>query len=115
MQLNTVSKATLAAVAGLAASASANSCKYGGSEMVLWGWVIIADGVPDIPGICGGLWDNMNHFADCTLSNTHCGENENGELRWEFYSPTGCGPGHVESAWWEATRNDFGDLQCERV
>jgi hypothetical protein len=115
MKLSSITSASLAVLSALAGTASANQCVYKGNEMVLWGWIIMADGVGDVPAVCGGLWDNMKRFGACTLTNTHCWEVEPGRIRWEFYSPTTCGPGHVESSWWEETRNQYGEINCFRA
>ncbi|KAK2756938.1 hypothetical protein FQN54_004906 [Arachnomyces sp. PD_36] len=73
-----------------------------------------AEVVPDIPGICGGLWDNMKKFGECaTASNTWCGDAGDGILGWDFTSFVGCGNGMVSSVWWEATKNEWGDIDCE--
>lgn len=33
-------------------------------------------------------------------------------MKWTFRPYMFCNKGHVESAWWEATRNRFGAIQC---
>ncbi|OAL07749.1 hypothetical protein IQ06DRAFT_342457 [Phaeosphaeriaceae sp. SRC1lsM3a] len=75
---------------------------------------ITASGVPDIPGTCGGLWDNLKRFADCigVGNNEFCREEENGDLRWHFQNGASCNAGMVESAWYEATKNEYGPLDC---
>lgn len=70
--------------------------------------------VPDTPGICGGLWDNLKRFGECgTPSNTWCGDAGNGILGWDFNAFVGCDNGMVESTWWEATRNNYGSVDCD--
>jgi hypothetical protein len=72
-----------------------------------------ANVVSDIPGICGGLWDNLKRFTECaTPSNTWCGDAGGGILGWYFNAFDGCKGGMVESTWWEATRNSYGDINC---
>lgn len=77
---------------------------------------VTADNVLDVPGICGGLWDNLKRFSDCsTPSATSCGGGESGvtgPLEWKFAASQYCNPGMVESTWWEATKNDFGGIEC---
>lgn len=73
---------------------------------------VTATGVGDIPGICGGLWDNLKTFAgQCAPIYTHC-DGTNGNLDWGFQAETGCTPGMVESTWWEATKNQWGSIVC---
>ena len=72
------------------------------------------DRVPDIPGICGGLWDNMKRWGECSsASNTWCGDAGNGILGWDFTAFVGCDNGKVESTWFEATRNQWGSVDCD--
>lgn len=72
-----------------------------------------SDKVPDIPGICGGLWDNMKRFGECaSASNTWCGDVDDGYLGWDFTSFVGCSDGMVSSTWYEATRNQWGHIDC---
>ncbi|EMD95024.1 hypothetical protein COCC4DRAFT_146879, partial [Bipolaris maydis ATCC 48331] len=74
---------------------------------------IWAGNVNDIPGICGGLWDNLKHSGACTPIATYCGGDPASRLlNWKFTAPIFCNSGHVESAWWEATRNQFGAVHC---
>lgn len=49
--------------------------------------------------------------GDCPISDAWCG-GENGLLEWKFTTPSTCGPGAVEAAWWEATKNEFGAIVC---
>lgn len=107
-----------AAAASFSATALANHCSWEWNEGafgIVRKWLVIADGVDDIPGKCGGFWDNMNNanfHGACVLSQTNCGEDGNGDMVINFAAGSGCNGGHIESAWWEATRNEFGDLQC---
>jgi hypothetical protein len=37
-------------------------------------WKIEAYNIDDIPGLCGGLWDNLKRFSDCSLvERAYCG------------------------------------------
>ncbi|RGP67474.1 hypothetical protein FLONG3_8495 [Fusarium longipes] len=105
-----------AAVLGFASSAVANHCSWEFFEgPIAKKWLVIASGVDDIPGRCGGFWDNMNNknfHGACVLSETNCGKDGNGDMVINFNSGSGCNGGHVESAWWEATRNQFGAINC---
>lgn len=73
------------------------------------GWIVSASGVADIPGVCGGLWDNLQ--GRCVPNNAYCG-GVNGDLVWSFNTII-CVPGNVEGAWWEATHNNYGSIDCE--
>ncbi len=101
---------SLTAFAALATTASATSCTTNLAPYVL-PYTVTASGVGDIPGICGGLWDNLNHFSSCVASNTYCGGSD-GNLKWQFTVSLLCNGGMVESAWWEATKNQFGSISC---
>ncbi|KAK4616189.1 hypothetical protein CLAFUW4_09743 [Fulvia fulva] len=70
--------------------------------------------IPDISGVCGGLWDNLGGWSQCSASESSCGVvGQYNDLQWKFTVPSICNHGMVESAWWEATENAYGDLQCE--
>ncbi|WYZ46322.1 hypothetical protein EsH8_IX_000547 [Colletotrichum jinshuiense] len=79
--------------------------------------VMAASGVTDVPAVCGGLWDNLKRFVPCAVPvDATCREGEQpGSLIWHFKASTGCNAGMIGSAWWEATRNEFGGLQCKDV
>ncbi|OLN87179.1 hypothetical protein CCHL11_03589 [Colletotrichum chlorophyti] len=74
-------------------------------------YTVTADGVPDVPGICGGLWDNLKRFSACRVSVPNCG-GAGGDLEWRFNAGVGCNGGIVESAWWEATKSKYGSVNC---
>ncbi|KAH7406985.1 hypothetical protein DE146DRAFT_648985 [Phaeosphaeria sp. MPI-PUGE-AT-0046c] len=67
-----------------------------------------------IPGTCGGLWDNLKRFADCigVGNNAFCRQEENGDLRWHFQNGASCNAGMVEATWYEATKNEYGSIDC---
>ncbi|EFQ30942.1 hypothetical protein CGRA01v4_08638 [Colletotrichum graminicola] len=74
--------------------------------------------VPDIPGTCGALWDNLRRFPSCAIIfNAWCGPHPkmDGVLIWKLSLPAYCNRGMIESAWWEATFNSFGGLNCVEV
>ncbi|USP76921.1 hypothetical protein yc1106_04195 [Curvularia clavata] len=98
------------ALVALATTASAATCTVDGGATSHW--KVRASGVHDIPGFCGGLWDNLNHWGGlCNPSYTYC-NGKDGELIWNFTTGTACNRGHIESVWWEATKNEFGSIQC---
>ncbi|CAF3490016.1 hypothetical protein SNK03_004407 [Fusarium graminearum] len=114
---------TSAAAAALtltfASGTIANHCSWKPVEgPFLRKWRVVASGVDDIPGKCGGFWDNMNNRnfngACGALSETSCGKDGNGDMAINFFSMSTCNGGHVESAWWEATRNQFGGITCNK-
>lgn len=73
-----------------------------------------ADDIPDVPGLCGGLWDNLNGFSICHgVLKPSCGSGDGHDLKWTFDVGFGCDKGMIEATWYEATKNKFGDLQCE--
>ena len=98
-------------VAALSGSASAASCVR--QRNALYTYIINADGVDNISGICGSLWDNLKRFPACVASATSCGPVGPGNpLQWKFNVGLGCNSGMVESTWWEATHNRFGSIDC---
>ncbi|KAF1977811.1 hypothetical protein BU23DRAFT_451713 [Bimuria novae-zelandiae CBS 107.79] len=73
---------------------------------------VTASGVNDIPAVCGSLWSNLRRFADCIgVSEASCG-GSNGNLVWQFRNGISCNGGMVESAWWEATKNQYRGIDC---
>ncbi|TDZ74331.1 hypothetical protein CTRI78_v000827 [Colletotrichum trifolii] len=97
-------------VAAMAPLSSAAVCQNFGNKAIPI-WQVQASGVVDIPGKCGGLWDNLNGFGGCGKSATSCG-GTNGNLVWRFTGSAGCNAGVVESAWYSATKNNFGAINC---
>ncbi|KAK7918084.1 hypothetical protein PG985_009958 [Apiospora marii] len=96
----------------LAATAHASSCNQVAKNDFSH-FAIEADGVGDVPGICGGLWDNLHHSHMCEIMSEHsCEETAPGHLTWKFAVYGTCKNGMVESAWWEATKNRFGAIDC---
>jgi hypothetical protein len=98
--------------ASLLNRASANSCVV--NQNALYTYTITTDtSIPDISGVCGGLWDNLNGFSACSASATSCGAYGSGNvLRWEFTVPDICNSGDVQAAWWDATTNQWGAISC---
>lgn len=39
---------------------------------------------------------------------------EKGTLEWEFETGLACNTGMLEAAWWEATKNKYGRIGCEK-
>lgn len=75
-------------------------------------YTVTATGVGDIPGICGGLWDNLKPTI-YPGGGQSCG-GSNGNLQWvvpvwSYFSDAG----DITSAWWRATTNNFGSIQCD--
>ncbi|PVH81488.1 hypothetical protein DL98DRAFT_571118 [Cadophora sp. DSE1049] len=78
--------------------------------------VLLSDNVPNVASVCGGLWDNLKHFPDCIgISAPACWDRGSGKLQWEFNVGTSCNGGMVNSAWWEATRNQWGSVNCNET
>lgn len=84
----------------LAATASAATCTADKGPATHW--VVRASGVYGIPGWCGGLWDNLNHWGGlCNPSYPYC-NGKDGELLWKFTTGTACNRGHIESVWYDS-------------
>ncbi|RDW56665.1 hypothetical protein BP5796_12334 [Coleophoma crateriformis] len=108
---------TLVSIAALTSVVSANTCnQIIANSGFISSYSILTDGtVPDIPGICGGLWDNLKHFSDCigvSASTCESYQADPGRLLWKFENGANCNAGMVESAWWEATKNQWGSITC---
>ncbi|KAI5363291.1 hypothetical protein Slin15195_G106750 [Septoria linicola] len=103
---------TTAIIASIAAVATANSCVRNSNG--LYTYTVITDNtVPDISGVCGGLWDNLKQFSQCSASASFCGANgANNVLKRQFSVPNICNAGMVEASWWDATKNKYGGISC---
>ncbi|POS72626.1 hypothetical protein DHEL01_v208982 [Diaporthe helianthi] len=87
-------------------------------------WKISISPVPkdDIGPLCHELWKGLKRHWLCTVFRPNdCGAWRNdstpgGEpldgVRWHFHTTALCNPGMVESAYWEATHNKYGVIQC---
>jgi hypothetical protein len=81
-------------------------------------YTVYANDIPNVPGVCGGLWHNIKRFSACqVISNQSCGPGEGYDGRhydmiWRFGSVSICNRGMVHSAWWEATKNKWGSISC---
>ncbi|KAK1969605.1 hypothetical protein LY78DRAFT_339783 [Colletotrichum sublineola] len=67
--------------------------------------------------ICGRLWHNLSRFHSCgaitkAWCEDHSGDNNQMVLNWGFTLTSICHTGCVESAWYEATRNRYGSINC---
>lgn len=101
----------LYAFAALAVTSSATQCFYDTSAQMYYVESDPLD-VGLIPGLCGGLWDNLKRFGACLVpSRTSCGEDA-GKLVWKFEVDRSCNGGDVESTWYEATKNNYGRITC---
>jgi hypothetical protein len=68
-----------------------------------------------VPGLCGGLWDNLKQFPDCIgVSQSYC-EAKDGGLSWGFAVGQNCNNGMVEATWFDATGNEYGSISCVDV
>lgn len=101
----------VAAVSCLAGTSLAASCVR--QNTGVYRYIVDASSMPDISGVCGGLWDNLKRFGACSASNSFCGaRGSDNHLVWEFTVPNTCNGGMIESTWWEATRNQWGGIDC---
>ncbi|KAL4947454.1 hypothetical protein BDW69DRAFT_204351 [Aspergillus filifer] len=100
----------LLAVAALATQSSATTCENTWTSPNFYhDWEVTAPGVPNIPDVCGRLWNELR----CPVpSRTSCRDSGDSNLVWKFTSGVGCNAGDVESAWWRATQNSFGGIEC---
>ncbi|KAI8200557.1 hypothetical protein K4K52_007914 [Colletotrichum sp. SAR 10_76] len=74
----------------------------------------------DIPKVCHKLWMELRNFWMCQvwsfgLFKQFCREGtEKGTLEWEFETGLACNTGMLEAAWWEATKNKYGRIDCKK-
>ena len=76
-------------------------------------WRITGENIGDrVEGdaFCNGLWDNLHCAVWPQIKN--CKSHGNRGLLWEFVTSDFCGGSEINAAWWRATKNGFGDLQC---
>ncbi|KAK8108838.1 hypothetical protein PG984_014639 [Apiospora sp. TS-2023a] len=112
MQLIPTLNLMLAGLAASVVSAETTYLKKGRNDNTSL-FTVTATNVSDVPGTCGGLWDNLHHSHLCeSLEDSSCGETAPGQMKWMFRTYLFCNKGHVESAWWEATRHRFGAIEC---
>ncbi|KAK7178430.1 hypothetical protein PSPO01_15528 [Paraphaeosphaeria sporulosa] len=105
-----------AALAALSGGVVANTCTSQVVEGFVVYYKIAAQGVPDIPGVCGGLWDNLKQFSGCIgVGSEKCEANEAGDLVWEFSDGTSCDDGMIEATWYDATQNQWGAIECAQI
>ncbi|KAK4102516.1 hypothetical protein N658DRAFT_340165 [Parathielavia hyrcaniae] len=101
----------ITAVSCLAGTGLAASCIR--QDSGVYRYVVETSNMPNISGVCGGLWDNLKRFPACSVSRSFCGaRGNNNHLVWEFTVPNVCNGGMVESTWWEATHNQWGTIDC---
>jgi hypothetical protein len=63
-----------------------------------------------VPGLCGGLWDNLKQFPGCIgVSQLYC-EAKDGGLSWGFAVGQSCDNGMLEATWFDATENVYGSI-----
>ncbi|KAF6816290.1 hypothetical protein CMUS01_12293 [Colletotrichum musicola] len=62
---------------------------------------------------CALLKDHLRAFFWCTFQVVDSCGLEKGELVWRTTPASfSCGPGSVESAWWQTTQNEYGNIRC---
>ncbi|KAK2033353.1 hypothetical protein LX32DRAFT_635280, partial [Colletotrichum zoysiae] len=67
--------------------------------------------------ICTRLWHNLGRFSSCgAITKPWCDDHSQTDnekiLNWGFTLTSLCDPGAVYSAWFEATRNRYGEIKC---
>lgn len=112
MRFNPIFTATLGSILYIGVSGE-TFCNYATSKIVPTFTVHVDNIAANIvPGICGGLWDNLKSFADCIgVSQSYC-EARDGGLSWGFAVGDSCNAGMIHSTWYEATKNDYGSISC---
>jgi hypothetical protein len=109
MKFNT-SSFTLLTLASIATISSAARCTSTYAFFFLT-YTISADGVPDVDKTYHSVLGNLHRFGSCaTTGPNHKPQSEGFSM--VFNVPIGCNKGMVESAWWEATKNEYGSIKC---
>ncbi|OLN81979.1 hypothetical protein CCHL11_09262 [Colletotrichum chlorophyti] len=72
---------------------------------------IRAAGVENIYEVCEKLWDHLSSFPCFIFNEARCYNND-GYLDWYFSSGPWCNAGYANAAWWEATKNKYGAIDC---
>jgi hypothetical protein len=89
-------------ITALARSTEANSCRFCVKESLItvsFYAIKSESNIPDIPGICGGLWDNIKSFADYIEPGIPTCEDRDGKLYWQFTNGGYCNGGMLEFIW----------------
>lgn len=103
-----------AALTGLASLVAGNTCdakSCGDCGMFINSWNIQHDGGVDFSEpFCKGFWDNLG----CPGASVRaCGNGaDDGKGFIQFNAGIACGEEDVEAAWWLATKNEFGAIDC---
>ncbi|KAF9874069.1 hypothetical protein CkaCkLH20_08441 [Colletotrichum karsti] len=70
----------------------------------------------DVPWVCDRLWKELKQFkGSCTVSKPKCEANGPTEMLWIFNVDLGCNKGKVHSAWYDATKNTLGAIDCASI
>lgn len=103
----------IAGVAALVSFAQANTCEGSmcdGCGAFINSWHLQHDGGVDFSEpFCKGFWDNLQCIAPSVRA---CGNGEDGKGFISFNAGIACNEGDIESAWWRATKNEFGSFDC---
>ncbi|KAK8064481.1 hypothetical protein PG994_007119 [Apiospora phragmitis] len=113
----TSSAVVLAALAGFPSLAAAVGCtrKLVGGVAAFQYTIFDVPGVTDPNGLCNGLRDNLHPFGQCAESQFDCRMVGN-RFEWQLVVPDSCNNGMIASAWWEATKNNFGAIpKCTEI
>jgi len=89
MRLSVITTSAIAIFAGYGSAAACRRWKTGGAQA----YTIEASGVGDIPGICGGLWNNLKQFGVCAVPTLTDCSGTDGNLSWTFQASAGCNGG----------------------
>ncbi|KAJ6063621.1 hypothetical protein N7499_012301 [Penicillium canescens] len=113
--MKSVSLATVAiAVTSLATLVSANTCTYRSCDdcgLFINSWNIDHSGGVDFsPAFCKGFWDNLRCPAPSVRTCDNAAADGHGFI--QFNVGIACNAGDIESAWWRATKNEFGSISC---
>ncbi|KXJ90249.1 hypothetical protein Micbo1qcDRAFT_205858 [Microdochium bolleyi] len=92
----------------------------GGTQCIFWNhflwldWEMRGPAVDNIPGLCGGLWDNLRDFKGCDpITWPSCGQEADSTLVWRFSTGDKCPAKAIELSWERATYAEQPAMECE--
>ncbi|KAK6206796.1 hypothetical protein QIS74_13284 [Colletotrichum tabaci] len=116
MKLPSFTTVSLVTLAGLAGTVSADSRCIRLEGAGSYVYEITIEDVPrqDIKRVCNSLWNNLKGYLDCMVYRPNgCEEGYyDGDLYWYFTTSIVCSSEKVQSAFYGATKNNWGHISC---
>ncbi|GKT55850.1 hypothetical protein ColTof4_11735 [Colletotrichum tofieldiae] len=116
MKLSAIATVSFIALLSLAGTASADARCLRLEGAGTYFYEVVMEGVPkrEFRSTCNGLWDNLKGYLDCMVYRPNgCEEGYyNGDLYWYFTTSIVCNQDMVHSAYYGATKNQWGAITC---